>query len=109
MDFAWTDPSSDIVILTGGPRDQRGYFYRDWLATRRSSRLGRYPLDHPCGASRCYAPTTETSTTANKLTRVWRYVSTAQWTEWGHEYLTPEERSAAKRDNPAIQGDVTAA
>lgn len=93
----YTDPATPLVALSGGPRHGRWWFYRDWLATRAASRRGRYRLDHPCGSSRCYLPTTHTATPTDPAAarhgtaRVWQYVPPAQWARWGREYLTLEE------------------
>ncbi|SMC98984.1 hypothetical protein [Kibdelosporangium aridum] len=97
MDFAWNDPHSDLVSLSGGPRDHRWFYYGDWIATRRASRRGRYPLEHPCGSSRCYAPTTAfahqvTKAGTDMVARIWQYVPPPQWAAWGGEYRTPEEQ-----------------
>lgn len=99
-EYAWSDPASDLVALHGGPQDLRWYFYRDWLAARRSSRLGRYSLSRPCGTPRCYAPTTHwtrrTDTPESRMqARVWHYIPPAQWAVWGREYLTPDEHATA--------------
>jgi hypothetical protein len=86
------------VALENGPSNRRWFFYRDWLALRRSSRLGRYALDHPCGSPRCYLPTEELAVNSDPAitarygdARVWRYVAPEQWARWGREYRTPEE------------------
>ncbi|WNV90953.1 hypothetical protein [Umezawaea sp. Da 62-37] len=95
---AYSNPATPLVALERGPSNRRWFFYRDWLAQRRSSRLGRYLLDHPCGSSRCYLPTERIGTNANPaiteehgIARVWEYVPPAQWARWGREYLAPEE------------------
>ncbi|CAM4025246.1 hypothetical protein KIPE111705_36965 [Kibdelosporangium persicum] len=116
-EFAWDDPHSDLVALSGGPRDHRWYFYGDWLATRRASRRLRCPLDRPDGASRCYAPTTTfayqtTKSGTDLAARVWIYLPPSQWETWGSEYRTPEEpdddaevtRPARGRDIQTWQG-----
>jgi hypothetical protein len=106
--YAWDKPVSKFVALRGGPRDLRWYTYRDWITNRLASWTGGYWLDHPCGASRCYAPTFEwvdqvlkngTTITA----RVWQYHTADEWwtSEWGGEYLTPDEVNAPAEDIPA--------
>ncbi|SDD68072.1 hypothetical protein [Actinokineospora iranica] len=96
--YAWTDPYSDVVLLRGGPRPHRGFFYADWLATRAASRRMRCPLGDYGGWSRRYAPTTDTHTDEHgRTTRVWEHIDPGQWGRWGREYLTPDEELPAAR------------
>lgn len=93
-----------VVALEGGPRNGCWFLYRDWLALRKSSRRGRYPLDHPCGASRCYLPTDRMAENTDpavaelhRRAQVWEYIPPAQWIRWGREYSAPEEAADPER------------
>jgi hypothetical protein len=92
------NPRTPLVALEGGPSYGRWFFYRDWLALRRSSRRSRYSLDRPCGSCRCYLPTNRLATNTDPTiterhgeARVWEYIPPEQWTRWGRQYFTPEE------------------